>query len=161
MRRVGIGVGAVIALGAVLYVIGYLMTGDRAARNATVAGVAIGGQTRSDAEQELRSRLAGRTTAPIPVRIGDATEQVDPAEAGITVDYAATLDRVGFGRSLHPARIWAGITGGREVAPVMVADRPRSTTPSTGWPTAMTAGPGTPRSPSMPTPPNPPSTPGR
>lgn len=161
MRRVGIGVGAVIALGAVLYVIGYLMTGDRAARNATVAGVAIGGQTRSDAEQELRSRLAGRTTAPIPVRIGDATEQVDPAEAGITVDYAATLDRVGFGRSLHPARIWAGITGGREVAPVMVADPTKINNTVDRLADSYDRRPRNARSPSMPTPPNPPSTPGR
>lgn len=122
-KIIGIGAGALVALGAVLYVIGYLMTGDRVARNTTVAGIEIGGQTREDAESRLRDRLAGRTDGPIEVSIAGRTEAVDAKSAGIGIDYPATIDEVGIGRSFDPRRIWAGLTGGREVSPVVATDR--------------------------------------
>ncbi|SDS20153.1 VanW family protein [Microlunatus soli] len=122
-KIIGISVGTLIALGAVLYVIGYLLTGDRVARNTTVAGVEIGGLTREDAEARLRDRLTSRTDRPIKLDIAGRTDTVDPQAAGIDVDYSGTIDEVGIGRSLDPRRIWAGLTGGREVAPLVVTDR--------------------------------------
>ncbi|QDP97849.1 hypothetical protein FOE78_19795 [Microlunatus elymi] len=121
-KVVGLGAGAVVVLAFGLYLIGYLMTGDKTARNASVAGIPIGGMSRTDAVEQLQQALGPRATEPIAVTIDNRSAEVDPADAGVGVDYQATVDRVGIGRSLDPRRIWAGLTGGHEVDPVIATD---------------------------------------
>ena len=118
----GIGVGAVALLALGLYLIGYLMTGDKTARNASVAGIEVGGLSRDDAVRQLQDGLGPKAAEPIEVKINNSTAQVDPEQAGVGVDYRATVDRIGIGRSLDPRRIWDGLTGGHPVDPVITTN---------------------------------------
>lgn len=116
--------GVLVLLGAA-YLVGYLMAGDRVPKDSTVAGVAIGGLSTEEAEQTLRDELGERAAAPIEVVVADQTAQVSPQEAGLSVDYAASIERAGGGRSLDPTHIWRVLTGGSATEAVTVVDSAR------------------------------------
>lgn len=103
--------GIALLVGA-LYVAAYAVAGEKVPRNAAVAGVKIGGLTPADAEQRLRDGLVEREDAPVRVRVDDETESIAPSEAGLAVDYAASVEQAGAGRSWHPGRLWDYYTGG-------------------------------------------------
>lgn len=113
----------VLVLGAV-YVAGYLLAGDRAPRNASVGGVAIGGLSRAEAVAAVQSGLAERAGAPITLSQGETSVEIDPAEAGLGVDADASVEASGAGRSWNPAHIWQVLTGGTDREPETVIDRP-------------------------------------
>ncbi|MFD4366713.1 VanW family protein [Rhodococcus sp. NPDC058521] len=71
------------------------------ARGVTVAGVDIGGESRGDAETALHSELDPRAEHPVQVQAGDVKAQIVPADAGLAVDWTATLDRA-EGQPLNP-----------------------------------------------------------
>ncbi|NLG56060.1 MAG: hypothetical protein GX542_10520 [Rhodococcus sp.] len=85
------GVAAVLGLG---YLIDLAVTSGSVPRGTTVAGVAVGGMSPEEAEQTLRSELEPRTLAPVEVNAGDVTAELVPAEAGLGVDWDATLSRI-------------------------------------------------------------------
>lgn len=116
---------AFVALLAVLYVVGYLMAGDKLPRKAEVAGIRVGGLTRPAAVQRLTAELGPRTTAALAVIAGGRIAQVIPAEAGLQVDYAASVAAAGGGKSLNPAQILRVLTGGSNTDAVMVVDQAR------------------------------------
>ena len=92
---------------AVLFVVAYgvlfALASDRVPRGTTVEGVAIGGLKPKAAEDRLRDALEPRSRSLIVVT-GDGTRRsVDPSEAGLTVDYRASVAAAGGGRSLAPA----------------------------------------------------------
>lgn len=125
-RRVRIA--AIVAGGAVVlaggtYVAAYAAAGDTVPRSASVAGVAIGGQSREQAARTLEAALGPRTTAPVTLTAGDFRIPVSPADAGLTVDYAASVTATGAGRSWAPAHIWKVLIGGGRTAPVISVDR--------------------------------------
>ncbi|HEY7592779.1 MAG TPA: VanW family protein [Actinophytocola sp.] len=95
LRRAGIVAGAVLGTLAVLYTLDLIISSGDVPRGVTVAGVAVGGDSRADAEQKLRDAIGPRTTAPVDVKIGDVDTKVDPVKAGLTVDWQGTLDRAG------------------------------------------------------------------
>jgi len=115
--------GGLMAAASALFVVGYLAAGDKVPRNAAVAGVPVGGLSRSAARATLEGELGPRATAPLRLRAGDATAQLDPAAAGLTVDYEASIQAAGGGRSLDPRQIWRVLTGGRDVDAVVAADQ--------------------------------------
>ncbi|WP_425309917.1 VanW family protein [Ammonicoccus fulvus] len=115
------GVVVLVLLGAA-YVAGYVMSGDRLPRNASVAGIELGGLSSSEAEQKLVADYGPRVTAPITVTLDEQPHEVLPAEAGLSVDYAATVQSSGVGKSWHPAHIWRVLTGGGPVDPVVLTD---------------------------------------
>lgn len=115
------GVAVLVLLGAA-YVAGYVMSGDRLPRNASVAGIDIGGLSSAEAEQKLVADYGPRVEAPITVTLDGQPHELLPAESGLTVDHAATVRAGGVGKSWHPAHIWRVLTGGGPVAPVVVAD---------------------------------------
>jgi vancomycin resistance protein YoaR len=119
----GIVIGAVAGLALVLYLIGYLATGDRVPRDVTVAGVEIGGMTREDAIAELAAKLDPKATDPIQLSVNGDQDALDPAVAGLSVDYQATVESAGIGKSFDPRRMWQVLTGGRPVEPVITTDR--------------------------------------
>ena len=88
------------------------MAGDKLPKNAEISGVAVGGLSRSAAIDKLSSDLGRGRTAPIDVTINGETNQVQPADAGLTVDYAASVDAAGGGRSFDPRQIMRVLTGG-------------------------------------------------
>jgi len=64
-------------------------------RGVTVAGQEIGGLSRADAEQRVRTAVEPRTTQPVAVAVGDVTSEIEPKAAGLSVDWPGTIDRAG------------------------------------------------------------------
>ena len=114
-------VGTLVVLAAV-YLLAYLMAGDKLPKNAQISGIAVGGLSRAVAIDKLTTELGPRATAPMDVTINDKTTQVSPAEAGLTVDYAASVDAAGGGRSFDPRQIAKVLTGGSATSALMVVD---------------------------------------
>ncbi len=104
--------GLVLLVGA-LWVGVFLYAGDKAPRNAQVEGVSIAGLSPAAAEQKLRAELEPRADEPIDVTYGDGrSASVDPVEAGLTIDYAASIEEAGGGSGFGFARMWDVVTGG-------------------------------------------------
>ena len=104
------------------YAAAYLAAGDKVPRGATVAGVEIGGRTPAAAEAALEAGLADRADAPISVTVDGSTELVTPSEAGLSVDYAASVAQAGGAQSWEPARLWDYYTGGDDLDAVVEVD---------------------------------------
>ena len=125
------GRGAVVLLVvlgslAVLVMLGYAATviavsGRSVASGTTVRGVQIGGMSTQDAVAALESELGDEATAPIPVRAGDLSTTIDPTEAGLSVDWAATVEQAS-GLILDPVDLWQHLTGEIEIEPVTTTD---------------------------------------
>jgi vancomycin resistance protein YoaR len=99
----------------------YAAAGPGVPRDTTVMGVSIGGLDRDEARARLESELADEAKAPLPVRVGDDTFQISPADAGLSLDAAATLEQAD-GRTWNPTGLWRSLTGGGEIAPVAAVD---------------------------------------
>jgi vancomycin resistance protein YoaR len=104
----------------------YLYAGDRAPRSARVEGVKIAGLAPAAAEEKLRHALAERAHAPITVSYGDGrTRSVDPAQAGLDIDYQASLTAAGGGHGWSPQRLWDVVTGSGDHDAVVTVDERR------------------------------------
>ncbi|WOQ15963.1 VanW family protein [Raineyella sp. W15-4] len=123
VRIAALAAGGVVVLLGATYVAAYAAAGDSVPRSATVAGVSIGGQGHDQAVRTLEEKLGPRATVPVTLTAGDFTVAVAPAEAGLSVDYAATVTATGTGRSWAPGHIWKVLIGGGPTAPVLVVDR--------------------------------------
>ena len=111
---------AVLVLAAIYVVIGFF-SGRVLAPGTTVAGVDIGGKSATEAENTLRNGLRDDAEKSIVFKAGEPTAELDPEEAGITVDTEATVDRV-TGFSLDPTVIWHRLFGDDDVDPVIKVD---------------------------------------
>jgi vancomycin resistance protein YoaR len=100
----------------------YVLAGDRVPRGTTVEGVAIGGLRPAAAESRLRAALEPRSRKPIAVSVDGNRRTVSPADAGLTVDYAASVAAAGGGRSLHPGRLWDHYVSAPDVEAVLEVD---------------------------------------
>lgn len=126
-ERAGGRAVVLVILGLALLVVGgwaaaYAVSGDKVPRGTSVAGVDIGGRTQADAARALEAGLADRVDEPIEVTVDGTTEEVAPADAGLSVDVDATVDAAGGGRSWKPARLWDYFTGGEDLDPVVETD---------------------------------------
>ncbi|HEY5981287.1 MAG TPA: VanW family protein [Microlunatus sp.] len=115
--------GALVVLVGAVYLVGYLMAGDNLPRDAQVAGVAVGGLSTEAATEKLQAELGESAAAPIAVTAGDEKATVSPSEAGLSIDYAASVELAGGGRSLDPRHIWRVLTGGTQTDAVVVTDQ--------------------------------------
>lgn len=104
------------------YAAAYLAAGDKVPRGTTVAGVEIGGRKPAAAQAALEAGLADRADAPIGVTVDGSTESVTPGEAGLSVDYAASVAQAGGEQSWEPARLWDYYTGGDDLDAVVEVD---------------------------------------
>jgi vancomycin resistance protein YoaR len=104
------------------YTAAYLAAGDKVPRGTTVAGVDIGGRTQAQAAEALEGGLADRIDSPISVTVGDRTEAVRPQDAGLTVDYDASVAEAGGEQSWEPRRLWDYFTGGDDLDAVVDVD---------------------------------------
>lgn len=125
--------------GGVVAALGLFYGGDLALaagsvpRGVTVAGVPLGGLDRAAAEQTLRRELGPRLTAPVPVTFGTPPRSgtpghatpvratLDPAAAGLAVDWAATLDRAGA-QPLDPGTRLRSFFGPRDTGVIGTVD---------------------------------------
>lgn len=119
-----VGAGVVVIAGG-LYATGYAMASDTVPRNASVAGVPLGGLSSQEAEATLTQAMASKVAAPLTVTVGAKTAPLDPVAAGLTLDAAASVRATGTGRSLNPVHIWRVLVSGDDVAPVSTADPTR------------------------------------
>ena len=107
--------GAVVALVGVLYLVGYVMAGDKLPEGGLRSrGWRSVASSTEEATQKLQTELGDRATAPIAVTAGDEEDTVVPADAGLSVDWAASVELAGGGRSLDPRHIWRVLTGGSQ-----------------------------------------------
>ncbi|WP_214367914.1 VanW family protein [Pseudonocardia sp. H11422] len=125
-RRLLIG-AAVVALLAAIYIVDLLISMGSVPRGISVAGVQIGGLSRGDAEQRLRSAIEPRSTQPVIVTAGEVQSEIDPRTAGLEVDWRATLEQAGS-QSLNPITRITSFFTDREVGVVNTADERSVTT---------------------------------
>ncbi len=124
-RRSTIIAGSVLG-GALLFYLGaYLTAGGELASGATVLGVEVGGLSPARAEERLAAELPALVDVAIPARVGvdEATYSIVPADAGLGIDVAATVDAVP-GASANPVSLVRALFGGGPVDPVPAVDRP-------------------------------------
>lgn len=106
------------------------VNGDKVPLGTTVAGVDIGGLSRTDARSKLADFFDERDRAQLRVsvsaRLGEGrTVRTTLAKVGFSLDFHATLDDAGAVQSWTPARQWDYFTGGHDVAPVVDIDERR------------------------------------
>ncbi|HOB06398.1 MAG TPA: VanW family protein [Propionibacteriaceae bacterium] len=118
----GVAAGILAIVGGA-YVTGYLMSGDVVPRKSTVAGVEIGGLSRDAAVSKVTTELQPKAAAPITVTVEGKPGTIQPAQAGLAIDPAATVEASGVGRSWDPSHIIRVLTGGGAVEPVVTVDR--------------------------------------
>ncbi|WBB65922.1 VanW family protein [Micromonospora sp. WMMD812] len=98
----------------------YAYAGD-VPRGTSVLGAELGGRSRTDAARELRAELDRRAAelgAPLPVRVGERTAEIKPADVGLTVDVEATV-AAAAAADAHPV---SRLVGSRSVQPVVTVD---------------------------------------
>jgi vancomycin resistance protein YoaR len=107
--RLGVAVAVLLA--------GYLglawFLGRHVPANTSVSGVPIGGMAPASAERTLQRALASKEKAKVTLTAGDRSVELDPAAAGLELDFPATVDGLS-GFSLKPADLWDRLTGGHE-----------------------------------------------
>lgn len=119
---VGIGVGAAALIAGGAYTAAYFVAGNQVPAKATVQGIAIGGMSPQAAEQKLREELQQKAAQAITITAGDASAKIDPAKAGLAIDYAETVSAAGGGFSWDPAKIYRALRGGEAVELAYSAD---------------------------------------
>ena len=115
--KAGASVVAWLLLGLVVlfggaYVAAHYVAGDKVPRNTTVSGVRIGGHPQAEAAQRLQAGLADRVNRTIVTTVDGTPVEVDPAQAGLSVDYEASVAEAGGEESWDPVRLWNYFTGG-------------------------------------------------
>ncbi|HET6937361.1 MAG TPA: peptidoglycan binding domain-containing protein [Nocardioides sp.] len=112
----------VLVMGAGGWTAAYAGADGKVPRGTTVAGIDIGGRDRAGAAAALAHGLRIQGEDPITVSVGAVTTQVAPADAGLSVDFSASVARALGPRSWDPRELWRYYTGGDEVAPVVHVD---------------------------------------
>jgi vancomycin resistance protein YoaR len=112
---------AVIAIVIALYVAAVLVTGGGVRAGTTVNGVNIGGLSREEAIATLDDSVGKVAAKPLRVKAGEQQLQVDPIEAGLTFDAAATVEKAS-GRTLNPFTMIGSLAGTHALDPVIAVD---------------------------------------
>ncbi|GAB1512139.1 VanW family protein [Actinophytocola sp. KF-1] len=95
LRKAGVIAGAVFGALVVLYGVDLLLSSGEVPRGVSVVGVDVGGESHEDAERILRDRIEPRLAEPVQVRGGDVEVEVNAADAGLSIDWEATLAHTG------------------------------------------------------------------
>jgi vancomycin resistance protein YoaR len=121
LRKAGWIAGGVLGLLVAIYSVDLLVSQGSVPRGVTVAGVDVGGMDRAAAEQELRGQIEPRLTRPLAVTAGDVQGTLSPTLAGLSLDWAQTLDQAGE-QPLNPFTRLSSLFSSREVGVVSHAD---------------------------------------
>ncbi|MBW0106290.1 VanW family protein, partial [Pseudonocardia sp. KRD291] len=121
-RRTGLLIAAVVIGIVVLAYLGDLLfSSGSVPRGVTVAGQNIGGLSRAAAIEQLQTAIEPRSSRPVQVTAGPVRSEIDPKTAGLSVDYAGTLDRAGA-QPLNPITRISSFFTNRDVGVVNKAD---------------------------------------
>lgn len=115
-------VAVLVLLAGGAYVAGYQMAGDKTPKNASVEGIGIGGLTHEEAVAKLTKELGPKVDQPIVLQAGDKQARLVPSQAGMSVDFDATVREAGAGKSWSPGHIWNVLRGGGAIDPVSRVD---------------------------------------
>ena len=115
--------GAALGVLVLAYAVDMVVSWGDVPRGVTVAGVDVGGMSRTEAEQKLRQELQPRFDQPVKVTAGDVQATLDPAESGLGVDWQATLEQAGQ-QPWNPITRLTSFWEEREVGIVGKSDRP-------------------------------------
>ncbi|MBM7507292.1 vancomycin resistance protein YoaR [Nocardioides salarius] len=122
-KAVVLVLGVLVTLAAGGYAVAGAVAGDKVPRGTTIAGVDVGGRSPARAERTLVAGLDERLGEPLSIKVpGAGTREIDPAEAGLSVDTAASVAEAGGRRSWAPDRLWDFFTGGQDLDPVVDVD---------------------------------------
>ena len=113
--------GLVVLFGG-LYVAAHYVAGDKVPRNTTVSGVRIGGHPQAEAAQRLEAGLADKVNRDIAANVEGQPVAIAPAQAGLGVDYEASVAEAGGEESWDPVRLWNYFTGGDAFEAEVVVD---------------------------------------
>ena len=113
----------VLVMGVGSWVTAYAGASGKVPRGTSVAGIDIGGRDRVAAVAALAHGLRLQGQAPISVSVGTVTAQVAPADAGLSVDYVATVAKALGPRSWDPRELWRYYVGGDQITPVINVDQ--------------------------------------
>lgn len=125
-RRSLLVAAGVVGLLVLLYGLDLALGSGDVPRGVTVAGVKVGGLDRAHAEQRLHDEVDPRLAKPVAVRAGDVDAEVNPTEAGLELDWSATLDRAGD-QPLNPWTRLRSLFAEREVGTVTRTDQAQLT----------------------------------
>ena len=115
----------------VLAVAGFFAYGlqysDRVYEGTTLAGVDVGGMSRSEVAVAMDQRFADFADTPVVFTAGDQTFEIPVADLGVTLDADSTVDRaMAFGRNgswWERSIDWAGgVLHGEALSPVIAVD---------------------------------------
>jgi vancomycin resistance protein YoaR len=120
-RKIGLVAAGVFVALAVVYGVDLLLSNGEVPRGVTVAGVDVGGESQADAEQILRDKIEPRLREPVELRAGDVDLTVNPADAGLTIDWDATLAQAGT-QPLNPITRLTSLFSTREVGVTTTTD---------------------------------------
>ncbi|WP_157544638.1 VanW family protein [Nocardioides halotolerans] len=125
MRRWwGLGALGVLAAGGA-YVVAVLVAGEDLPRGTSIAGVEVGGLSRDAAADRLRADLAESAAASLEVTVDSRSREIAPADAGLSVDVAASVAQAAGGSRWSPATLWDRFTGGESLDAVVDVDDER------------------------------------
>ncbi|SDP75032.1 Vancomycin resistance protein YoaR, contains peptidoglycan-binding and VanW domains [Actinopolyspora xinjiangensis] len=122
LLRAGLAAGITLGVLVLLYIGDLAFSSGQVPRGTTVAGVDVGGLNPAAAERELRSQLDDSLSDPIRLEVGKASSSIDPAAAGLSMDWDATLDKAGS-QPLNPITRLTSFFTTREVTPESNVDR--------------------------------------
>lgn len=120
-KRIGIAVGAVLALGTAAYLADLALSAGDVPRGVVIAGVDVGGMDKAEADALLHSQLSPKADRPLPVRIGDVQATMVPSAAGLAVDWDRTWDAVGD-QPINPLSRLVSLFGSRDVQVASTVD---------------------------------------
>lgn len=120
--RRGLLVALGVVAGALVFYLGLIVgSSSDIPANTTVMGVAIGGMDRAEAVATLDASITPRSLEPISVSAFETSEEIFPADAGMSFDPIATVDAA-EGRLLNPFSLVMRFFGPRDIAPVVTVD---------------------------------------
>ncbi|MGQ0482065.1 MAG: VanW family protein [Pseudonocardia sp.] len=127
LRRHRAALAVVVALTALLalYVADLVSSEGDIPRGVVVAGIAVGGLPVPEAESVLRGALESRAAGPVVVVAEQLRTELDPAAAGLGIDWAGTLERAAV-QPVNPFTRIGALFSDRVVEPVSVVDAERA-----------------------------------
>lgn len=120
-RRGWIIGGSVAVVACALYGGAAAYAGSQMPANTTVHGIDVGSLTPEAANDVLREKLAPLASKKISVLVNNKEATLDPASAGLSIDYDKTLNGL-TGFDLNPVTIFERFTGQQHRDPVSVID---------------------------------------
>lgn len=124
-------IGLVATLAAI-YGVGYVVAGDTVPPRTHVAGVDVGGMSRSRAEHAIVQAEADRLSQPLALVSGSSRDRagvrrttIIPSQSGVQLNVDATMRAVMHGGDADPAHMLAVLEGGGQIEPELSIDLSR------------------------------------